>query len=222
LINYGKCSFHNALNLSCSWWNLGYGLCFFQNELGLNYDLQSYQNLPSPSYGLHFHQNTFGPLCPFPNLGMTYIFIKTCMALIIVYMLFETCLALVTINIFVRMHLSHNNIFDFFLKHKLKFALVVNFIGDFWVLFHVTIKLFEALNIYGIILAKIVKPLLRKMINKIVFYVKDEGSNLGTLESTLSFVVNRGFLDLSKPYVGTCFGHLMSNGCYYVTSEEKV
>ncbi len=120
LINYGKCSFHNALNLSCSCWKLGYGLCFFQNELGLNYDLQSYQNLPSPSYGLHFHQNTFGPLCPFPNLGMTYIFIKTCMALVMAYVLFETHLAFITINIFIRMHLSHNNIFDVFLKHKLK------------------------------------------------------------------------------------------------------
>jgi hypothetical protein len=104
------------------------------------------------------------------------------------------------------------------------FALVVNFIDDFWVLCHITIKLFEAPNNFGITLAKIVKPLLRKfqMTNKIVFYVKDEGSNLGTFDSVLTFVVNRELLDLSKPYIGTCFGHLMSKCCQYMTSEEKV
>ncbi len=100
----------------------------------------------------------------------------------------------------------------------------MNFISDFWVFRHVTIKLFKMLNIYGIILAKIVKPSLKKfqMTKRIIFYVKNEGSNLGTLESVLIFVVNHEFLDLSKPYVGTCFGHLMSNFCQYVTSEEKV
>jgi hypothetical protein len=91
----------------------------------------------------------------------------------------------------------------------------VNFIDDFWVLHQVTVKLFEALNTSSVTLAKIVKALLRKfqMTNKIVFYVKDEGLNLGTLDSALTFVVIHELLDLSKPYVGTCFGHLMSKCC---------
>jgi hypothetical protein len=49
-----------------------------------------------------------------------------------------------------------------------------------------------------------------------------KGQNLGTLESALSFVVNRELLDLLKPYVGTCFGHLMSKCYRYVTSKEKM
>jgi hypothetical protein len=104
------------------------------------------------------------------------------------------------------------------------FALVVNFINDFWVFRHVTIKLFEELNISSITLAKLMKPLLRKfqMTNKKKNYVKDEGSNLGTLESALIFVINRELLNLLKLYVGTYFGHLMSKCCQYVTNEEKV
>jgi hypothetical protein len=104
------------------------------------------------------------------------------------------------------------------------FALVVNFINDFWVFRHVTIKLFEELNISSITLAKLMKPLLRKfqMTNQKKNYVKDEGSNLGTLESALIFVINRELLNLLKLYVGTYFGHLMSKCCQYVTNEEKV
>jgi hypothetical protein len=40
------------------------------------------------------------------------------------------------------------------------FALVLNFINDFWIVFHVTIGLFEVANIIGVALAYIVKPLL--------------------------------------------------------------
>jgi hypothetical protein len=43
------------------------------------------------------------------------------------------------------------------------FALVVNFLNREWVLYHVTIGLFEAPNTCGIALAQIVKPFFGKV-----------------------------------------------------------
>jgi hypothetical protein len=67
------------------------------------------------------------------------------------------------------------------------FSLVVNFIDDAWVPKHVNVGLFETPNIANVILAKNVKPLLAKfqLTHKIVAYVKDKGSNLNTLVTTL-------------------------------------
>jgi len=72
------------------------------------------------------------------------------------------------------------------------FSLVVNFIDDAWVPKHVNVGLFETPNIANVILAKIVKPLLAKfqLTHKIVAYVKDKGSNLNTLVTTLSTIIS--------------------------------
>jgi hypothetical protein len=53
---------------------------------------------------------------------------------------------------------------------------------------HITIGLFETLNISQTTLAKIVKPFLIQFefIDKLLTYVKDERSNLNTLENGLS------------------------------------
>jgi hypothetical protein len=53
-------------------------------------------------------------------------------------------------------------IFELWMSHVIfdTFALVVNFIDDYWVLNHVTIGLFEVPNIFGVVLSEIVKPLL--------------------------------------------------------------
>ncbi len=55
-------------------------------------------------------------------------------------------------------------IFELWMSHVIfdTFALVVNFIDDYWVLNHVTIGLFEVPNIFGVVLSEIVKPLLWK------------------------------------------------------------
>jgi hypothetical protein len=55
-----------------------------------------------------------------------------------------------------------NIIFDWWMSHVIfdTFALVVNFIDDYWVLHHVTISLFEVPNTCNIDLSEIMKPLL--------------------------------------------------------------
>ncbi len=72
------------------------------------------------------------------------------------------------------------------------FALVMNFINDAWVPKHVNNGIFEAPNIANVVLAEIVKPLLAKFqfTHKIVACVKDEGSNLNTLFTAISTIVN--------------------------------
>jgi hypothetical protein len=62
------------------------------------------------------------------------------------------------------------------------FAFVINFIDDDWVLYHVTICRFEALNTFGTTLIKQLKFFLAtyQLINQVITYNKDEGTNLNT------------------------------------------
>jgi hypothetical protein len=81
---------------------------------------------------------------------------------------------------------------------------------------HVTIGFkFEVPNTYGATFVEIVKPLLVQfqLTNKILTYMKDEGSNLNTLESVHSTTTNCKLLDLAKPIAYTRFGHVMSKVC---------
>ena len=104
------------------------------------------------------------------------------------------------------------------------FALVVNFIDDCWEPRHVTVGLFEAHDTSGVAIAEIVKPLLDEfqLTKKIIAWVKDEGSNLTTLERALQLTVSCDVLDIKQPYAGACFGHVMSKACQYATDDDKV
>jgi hypothetical protein len=68
-----------------------------------------------------------------------------------------------------------------------------------------------------------VKPLLEqfKLQNKVIAYVKDEGSNLKTLEKALTDSISCTAIGLKQPYSGVCFGHMMSKACHYATTEDK-
>jgi hypothetical protein len=92
------------------------------------------------------------------------------------------------------------------------FALVVNFIDDAWVLKHVNVDIFKTPNIAGATLVEIIKPLLAKFkfTHTIITYVKDEGSNLNTLTVIAYIIVSCESLQLETPFVGVCFGHVMS------------
>ena len=57
--------------------------------------------------------------------------------------------------------------------------------------------------------------------NKVISYVKDEGSNLRTLASALTSVVTCKPLALLQPYPGVCFTHIMSKKCQYSTDDAK-
>jgi hypothetical protein len=58
--------------------------------------------------------------------------------------------------------------------------------------------------------------------NKIIPYVKDEGSNLNTLTNVLNSVVKCETFGLEGNFQGTCFGHVFSKACQYAIIDEKV
>jgi hypothetical protein len=45
---------------------------------------------------------------------------------------------------------------------------------------------------------------------------------LNTLAIVLNFVVSCALLQLSSPFNGTCFGHVMSKACQYAMNDSKV
>jgi hypothetical protein len=80
---------------------------------------------------------------------------------------------------------------------------VVNFIFNDWEAKHVTIGLFEAIDINGIAMVFKLQKLLDRfvLIEKTIAYVKNERSNLQTCASALNFVVSCNSLG--------CWSHLM-------------
>jgi hypothetical protein len=52
--------------------------------------------------------------------------------------------------------------------------------------------------------------------------LKNEGPNLGALDSALCYVVSCELLNLSKQLAGSCLGHLMSKCCQYATNKDKM
>jgi hypothetical protein len=57
--------------------------------------------------------------------------------------------------------------------------------------------------------------------NKIIMYVKKEGSNLKTFTSALKFIVKCEALDLKESFQGTYFEHVFFKSCQYVINNEK-
>jgi hypothetical protein len=66
-------------------------------------------------------------------------------------------------------------------------------------------------NITNATMANQVNFLLESFVlfDKIITYVKDEGSNLNTLTNALKSKVSCFPLQLLTPFVGSCFGHAM-------------
>jgi hypothetical protein len=52
--------------------------------------------------------------------------------------------------------------------------------------------------------------------------VKDEGSNLTTMTITFKLIVKCEILGLDESFQCTCFGHVFSKVCTYVTIDERV
>jgi hypothetical protein len=55
-----------------------------------------------------------------------------------------------------------------------------------------------------------------------IAYVKDEGGNLSTMTTILTFVVSCQALRLTTHFVGACCGHAMSKCCQYAIDDNKV
>jgi hypothetical protein len=82
------------------------------------------------------------------------------------------------------------------------FVLVIIFLGSDWKPKHVTFGLFEAAKTIGQALAKNLIELLDAygLRNKIIAYVKDEGSNLNTLTNALKSIVKCETIGLEESF----------------------
>jgi hypothetical protein len=80
--------------------------------------------------------------------------------------------------------------------------------------------IFEVQNTTNATMANQVKVLLDffGLLEKIIAYVKNEGSNLNTLTNALTSVVFYSPLQLACPFVGSCFGHAM----FFATNDIKM
>jgi hypothetical protein len=103
-------------------------------------------------------------------------------------------------------------------------VLVVIFWGSNWKPKYITLGLFEPVEIIGQALVKNLIELLDAYDskNKIIAYVKDEGSNLNTLTNALKYVVQCETLGLEESFQGICFSHVFSKACQYATIDDKV
>ncbi len=87
------------------------------------------------------------------------------------------------------------------------FVVVVNFLSSNWEPKHLTIGFFEAIATSGVTMA----PKLWKLLgmfsftDKFLAYVKDEGANLQSCATTLTFVVSCKTLGMLEPFHGSCF-----------------
>jgi hypothetical protein len=88
----------------------------------------------------------------------------------------------------------------------------------------ITIGLFEATKIIGQTLANNLRKLFGQygLRNKIITYVKDEGSNLNIMTIVLKFVVKFEVLGLDESFYGVCFGHAFSKECQHAIIDEIV
>jgi hypothetical protein len=104
--------------------------------------------------------------------------------------------------------------FDLWMSHVSfdTFAIIMSFINTSWGPCHVTIGIFEVHNTIGTIMANQVISLLDSfgLLDKIIAYVKDESSNFFFKNFALTFFVFCFALQLTCPFIGSCFGHAMS------------
>ncbi len=84
--------------------------------------------------------------------------------------------------------------------------------------------MFEVIEIIGQALAKNAIELLNLygLRNKIITYVKDEGSNLNKLTNALKSIIKCETLGLEKNFQGICFNHSFFKTCQYATINDKV
>ncbi len=82
------------------------------------------------------------------------------------------------------------------------FVLVIIFLGFNWKPKQVTLSLFEVVEIIRQVLVRNLIELLDAygLRNKIITYVKDQGSNLNTLTNALNFVVKCEILGLEESF----------------------
>ncbi len=73
-------------------------------------------------------------------------------------------------------------------------------------------------------MCQLVKRILRSfgLLDKVITYIMDKGSNFAFLTIALTSVVSCPSLKLVSPFVGFCFKHVMSKPTQYVAHDSKV
>jgi hypothetical protein len=97
-------------------------------------------------------------------------------------------------------------------------------LGSSWQPKQVTIIFFDAIEITKQTLTNNLTKLFDQygLRNKIIAYVKDEGSNLNTMIIIQNFVVKCEVLGLDEIFQGACFGHVFFKAYQYVTIDKKI
>jgi hypothetical protein len=57
--------------------------------------------------------------------------------------------------------------------------------------------------------------------SKILCYGKDEGTNLGTMTTTLKLIISGKAFNLLAPFDGACLRHVMRKTTQYATNDDK-
>jgi len=104
------------------------------------------------------------------------------------------------------------------------FIFIVHFLNDKWECCHVIVRFFETINTFGNVMAIQMNNVFAKhgLNIHVLAHVKDEGNNLATMTSALTFVVSYEVLGLSTSFVGSYWGHAMFKCCQYVIDDSKV
>jgi hypothetical protein len=91
------------------------------------------------------------------------------------------------------------------------FVEVINFLSTNWEPKCIIVGLFDANDTSSAVMTMKLKHILNKFafMHKIVANVKDEGSNLQTCVQALKVVVSCGHLNITEPFDGYCFGHVL-------------
>ncbi len=102
------------------------------------------------------------------------------------------------------------------------FALVINFLESDYQPKQVTIGLLEAIETILQTLTNNLTKLLDQygLRNKVITYIKDEGSNLYSMTTILKFVVKFEVFSLDENFQSSYFGHDLSKACQYATTNE--
>jgi len=101
---------------------------------------------------------------------------------------------------------------------------MIIFLNESWNPIHVIVGLFEVDE--TIIKSMVVwfKTLLSKfgLVHRVITFVKNDGNSLGTMATTICFIIICQPLKINHVYEGTYFGHVMSKACQYAINDDKV
>jgi hypothetical protein len=95
----------------------------------------------------------------------------------------------------------------------------VNLISKNWEPKQLTIGSFQTFNITGAIMVLQLQQLLAQfsLVQRVLAYVKDEGTTLQTCAFALNSVIFYNCLGVFKPVDRACLGHALSKVCQYAS-----